>query len=90
MFTTILTADDKFLVLASDGILDFLTNQQIIDICARSDSPLMACQSLVESAYDQWITHKKRSDDITTIVCFLECDRSSDNDETLGDLVALA
>jgi len=90
MLTTRLTTNDKVLVIASDGIFEFVANQEVIDVCSRSDNPLAACQSLVEAAYDQWLIHENRTDDITVIVCFLKCSRSPDEMGTTEDLVSLA
>ena len=70
--TTHLTKNDKYLVIASDGIFEFLTNQRVIEMCDKSKSPLEACEKLVKAAYDQWLVYERRTDDITVIVCFLE------------------
>ena len=91
MLTTRLTTNDEILVIATDGIFEFMANQEVIDVCSRSDCPLMACQSLVEAAYDQWLIHENRTDDITVIVCFLKCSRyPSEGMGTSEDLVSLA
>lgn len=87
ILTTRLTTDDEVLVIASDGIFEFMSNQEVIDICSLSESPLLACQSLVETAYDQWLINENRTDDITVIVCFLKCSRSPDTPGTTTDLV---
>ena len=72
MVTTRLTMNDEFLVIASDGIFEFLTNQVVIDMCASSESPLEACEKIVRQAYQQWLVYERRTDDITIIVCFLQ------------------
>jgi serine/threonine protein phosphatase PrpC len=69
---TELTQNDEYLVVASDGIFEFLTNQTIIDLCAASESPLVACEKIVKASYDQWLTYENRTDDITIVVCFLQ------------------
>lgn len=66
-----LTINDKFLVIASDGIFEFLSNQQVINMCAVSLNPLEACEMITKAAYDQWLQHENRTDDITIIVLFL-------------------
>ena len=43
IITRELTAQDKIIVLASDGVFEFLTNQSVIDICAKFQDPLEAC-----------------------------------------------
>ena len=76
-----LTVNDKYLVIASDGIFEFLTNQDVIDMCSASDCPLEACEMLTKAAYDQWLKHERRTDDISVIVCFLESDYKTSEDE---------
>lgn len=88
-----LTKNDHILVVASDGIFEFLTNQEVIDVCTKCESPLIACEKLVDMAYGQWRVYEKRTDDITIIVCFLTSDREPPEDGIEGtteDLVALA
>ena len=64
----------KMLILASDGVFEFLTNQQVVDICSGCSDPLDACRKVVHQAYKQWLHYEIRTDDITIIVMFLECD----------------
>jgi len=71
VLSTSLTMNDEYLVIASDGVFEFLTNQAVIELCAESESPLIACEKIVKLSYHQWIHNEKRSDDITIIVCFL-------------------
>jgi serine/threonine protein phosphatase PrpC len=88
-----LTSNDQILVIASDGIFEFLTNQEVIDVCVGCESPLQACQMLVKMAYDKWLVYENRTDDITVIVCFLKCNKPPPADGAEGtteDLVVLA
>ena len=73
ILTTEVTRNDEILVIASDGIFEFLTNQGVIDICAKCESPSEACELLVKESYSQWLRFEDRTDDITVIVCFLQC-----------------
>jgi serine/threonine protein phosphatase PrpC len=73
MLTLELTCNDQILVIASDGVFEFLTNQEVIDICAQCQSPLEACGKIVQAAYDQWFVYETRADDISVIVCFMKC-----------------
>jgi hypothetical protein len=84
MLTTQLTLNDEFLVIASDGIFEFLTNQAVIDMCATSESPLEACEKIVKQAYQQWLVYESRTDDITIIVCFLQNFRIPPTDGAKG------
>ncbi len=88
-----LTLNDHILIVASDGIFEFITNQEAIDMCLACDSPLHACEALVKAAYDQWLTYENRTDDITLIVCFLSVEKpvpENGEEGTTEDLVALA
>lgn len=72
MLTKELQPEDKIIVLASDGIYEFLTNQSVIDICAKFTDPLEACRAVVAESYELWLQYELRTDDITIIVIFLE------------------
>lgn len=72
VITTHLTHNDQVLVIASDGIFEFLTNQYVMSVCSSCLTPLEACETLTQAAYDQWLVHENRTDDITIIVCFLD------------------
>jgi serine/threonine protein phosphatase PrpC len=66
-----LTANDDILVIASNGVFEFLTNQEIINICSECHDPLQASEAVTKAAYAKWIEHTNCCDDITVIVCFL-------------------
>eukprot|EP00554_Chaetoceros_debilis_P000869 CAMPEP_0194097046 /NCGR_PEP_ID=MMETSP0149-20130528/57660_1 /TAXON_ID=122233 /ORGANISM="Chaetoceros debilis, Strain MM31A-1" /LENGTH=669 /DNA_ID=CAMNT_0038783051 /DNA_START=107 /DNA_END=2116 /DNA_ORIENTATION=- len=79
-FAKAITDDDKIIVLASDGVFEFIPNQTIIDLCAESKNPAQACTKIVDMAYHQWLKYEDRTDDITIIVMFLRvggCERAS-------------
>lgn len=88
------TSNDHLLIIASDGIFEFLTNQEVIDLAAQCSSPIIACEQLVKQAYNQWLTYEDRTDDITIIVCFLNVDKEPPEEDgetgTTEDLVELA
>jgi len=71
IMTKELTANDEFLVIASDGLFEFMTDQEVINICSACNNPLQACEMLTKASYDKWIQHDTRCDDISVIVCFL-------------------
>lgn len=58
----------RFIVIASDGVFEFLTNQSVADMVARYEDPLDACKKVVQEAYDLWLQYEVRTDDIT-IIC---------------------
>lgn len=53
-----LTPDDKFIVLASDGVWEFLTNQTVTDMILKFDDPLEACRAVVAEAYRLWLQNE--------------------------------
>jgi serine/threonine protein phosphatase PrpC len=89
MVTCDLTANDEILVIASDGIFEFLTNQEVINICSASYNPLQACEAVTNAAYKKWVKHDSRSDDITIIVCFLKSMHQPSSDERSASTEAL-
>eukprot|EP00581_Thalassiosira_minuscula_P014769 CAMPEP_0183721474 /NCGR_PEP_ID=MMETSP0737-20130205/13736_1 /TAXON_ID=385413 /ORGANISM="Thalassiosira miniscula, Strain CCMP1093" /LENGTH=728 /DNA_ID=CAMNT_0025951487 /DNA_START=137 /DNA_END=2326 /DNA_ORIENTATION=+ len=72
MLTRELTPEDKIIVLASDGVFEFLTNQSVIDICAKFTDPLEACRAVVAESYELWLQYELRTDDITMICIFVD------------------
>lgn len=72
MLTREVLPEDKIIVLASDGVFEFLTNQSVIDICAKFSDPLEACRAVVAEAYELWLQYELRTDDITMICIFVD------------------
>eukprot|EP00617_Octactis_speculum_P020015 CAMPEP_0185764684 /NCGR_PEP_ID=MMETSP1174-20130828/23653_1 /TAXON_ID=35687 /ORGANISM="Dictyocha speculum, Strain CCMP1381" /LENGTH=465 /DNA_ID=CAMNT_0028447337 /DNA_START=229 /DNA_END=1626 /DNA_ORIENTATION=+ len=56
---------------ASDGIFEFLTNQDVTTILHSSDSPLAGCKRVVRESVDQWMVHEARTDDMTMVLVML-------------------
>ncbi|KAG2495635.1 hypothetical protein HYH03_006235 [Edaphochlamys debaryana] len=64
-----ITPQDKFIVLASDGVWEFITSKEAVDIVAQYDSAEEACRQLVDEAYQRWLTEEEGVvDDITAVV----------------------
>jgi len=76
-----LTPDDRIIVLATDGVFEFLTNQSVIDICAKFDDPLEACRAVVAESYELWLQYELRTDDITMICIFVDSIEDSSTGE---------
>jgi serine/threonine protein phosphatase PrpC/CRP-like cAMP-binding protein len=72
MLTRELEEGDEIIVLASDGVFEFLTNQSVIDICAKFKDPLSACKAVIAESYELWLQYELRTDDITMICIFIE------------------
>jgi hypothetical protein len=75
--------NDKYIVIASDGIWEFMTNQMVADLVHSYHEPAHACRALIELAYELWLQYEIRTDDITVIVLYLDHDSlSSDTIKT--------
>jgi serine/threonine protein phosphatase PrpC/CRP-like cAMP-binding protein len=72
IITRPLSPEDKIIVLASDGVTEFLTNQSVVDICAKFNDPLEACRAVVAESYELWLQYELRTDDITMICVFID------------------
>jgi hypothetical protein len=57
-----------FFVIASDGVWEFLTSQQVVDMIACFDEPREAAEAVACEAFHQWRAREVRRDDITIIV----------------------
>ena len=67
--------DDDFLILASDGVWEFISSQEAVDIVSDNlhRGATEACQSLIEAAAAKW--HEEEGDyrdDITALVIRLQ------------------
>ncbi|KNA14955.1 hypothetical protein SOVF_102610 [Spinacia oleracea] len=69
-----LTEKDEFIVLATDGIWDVLSNKEVVDIIASSPSRSTAAKALVETAVRGWKMRYPTSkiDDCAVVVLFLD------------------
>ena len=64
------------IVLASDGVFEFLTNQGVIDICEKHKNDkhgaLKACKAVISQSQDFWRQYENVVDDMTMICIFIE------------------
>jgi len=63
-----LTSSSRFLVIASDGVFEFLSSQAVVDMIAPFEDPLEAALAVTQEAYRLWLQYETRTDDITCIV----------------------
>ncbi|GFH20426.1 hypothetical protein HaLaN_17543, partial [Haematococcus lacustris] len=66
-----LTSSHPFIVLASDGVWEFLPSQSVVDMVSKFDDPQEAALSVVAESYRLWLQHETRTDDITMVVVHL-------------------
>lgn len=64
--------EDSLFVIASDGIFDFISDNEVAEICAKHSDPSKACRELVGKAYYRWGDSEERVDDITVVVAMLK------------------
>lgn len=62
--------NDKFLVIASDGVWEFLSNDDVVDIVSKFDDPKKACRALVRESTRKWQSEEDVIDDITCVVIY--------------------
>ena len=65
--------DTKFIVVASDGVWEFLDNQRVSDIVMpfyKKNDPDGACKALIKESTEWWNKEDIVVDDITAIVVF--------------------
>ena len=70
-----LTKEDKFMVLASDGVWEFLSNEEVANIVFPfylKKNAEGAAECLVREAFKTWRREEDSIDDITCIVIFLD------------------
>lgn len=67
-----LTDADRFIIIASDGVFEFLTNQMVADLAVQHKDPIVACKAIVDVAYNMWLQYEVRTDDITIIMIAID------------------
>eukprot|EP01041_Mallomonas_annulata_P000526 gene526-1002_t len=77
-----ISPNDLYIVLASDGVFEFMTNQMVADILDSEIDPLYGCKAVVAQAYGLWLQYEVRTDDITIIAIKLSDMKKSDTAST--------
>lgn len=68
-----ISKDDKFIVLASDGLWEFISSEEAVEIVGKSlegQNSEKSCVTLVKEAVKRWEAKESTVDDITVIVVF--------------------
>ena len=89
MDTHHLTAADKFIVIASDGVWEFLTSQAVVDMVVQFEDPVEACKSICAESYSLWLQNEDRTDDITMIALYVDEVAAPEADEAADAVGAL-
>jgi serine/threonine protein phosphatase PrpC len=70
------TEEDRFMVLASDGVWEFVKNEEVLEIMSRyrAEEDLEgACDYIMQLSLERWRKEEAECiDDITFVVVFLE------------------
>lgn len=67
--------DDIFMVIASDGIWEFMPNEDVARISLpfyAKSAPEAAANALVKEAYKKWKQEEEVIDDITCVIVFFD------------------
>ncbi|KAJ8491925.1 hypothetical protein OPV22_013646 [Ensete ventricosum] len=74
-----ITEKDEFIVLATDGVWDVLSNKEVVDIVAMASTRSSAARYVVESAGRAWRLRypTSRVDDCAVVCLFLNTDSSN-------------
>ena len=67
--------NDRFILIASDGIFEFLSNEEVARIVfpfLEKNAPEAAANLLVKEATKRWRKEEEVIDDITCIIIFLD------------------
>lgn len=71
---------ESFVILASDGLWDYVSNEEAVEFVAKrrkSQSAQAVAEALVKKATEQWIEKDDVIDDISIIIVYMEVDDSS-------------
>jgi serine/threonine protein phosphatase PrpC len=74
---TVLTKDEIMIISGSDGIWEFLSNQEVAEIVYpfyNLGAPEAAANELVKRASQKWKSEESVVDDITCVILFLNND----------------
>lgn len=78
---TQLDKKDAFLILATDGVWEWTSSQEAVDIVAQDDDAESACERLARESYARWERNGEGiADDTTAIVVFFDEDDGNGGD----------
>ena len=73
--SALINVSDKFVVVGSDGVWEFLSNEDVANIVVpyfKQNQPEAAANAIVKAAHDRWVQEEEVVDDITAVVIFME------------------
>eukprot|EP01041_Mallomonas_annulata_P008978 gene8978-18578_t len=63
--------EDLVLIMASDGLWEFMSDQEVVDIAVATTEPRYAVDKLISEANERWMREEQVIDDTTVCVAFL-------------------
>ena len=73
LVTALLSEDaDEFIVLASDGVWEFIDNQTAVDIIVNAKKPQLAVDTLTKESKERWNQEEEVVDDITAVIAYFK------------------
>lgn len=63
--------EDLILVMASDGLWEFMSDQEVMDIAVETTEPRFAVDRLISESNERWMKEEQVIDDTTVCVAFL-------------------
>lgn len=63
--------EDLILVMASDGLWEFMSDQEVMDIASNTTEPRFAVDRLISESNERWMKEEQVIDDTTVCVAFL-------------------
>merc|ERR1712061_886660 len=64
-------ATDKFVVVATDGLWEFISNMETVNMVVESTSPSASVEKLAMEAGARWMAEEQLIDDTTIITAYL-------------------
>jgi len=72
IITHTISDNDKMLILASDGVWEFISNDEVIDLISNCETPEECSKTIVRESKKRWKNDsEKYRDDITCVTVFL-------------------
>ena len=66
---------DRFLIVASDGVWEFIGSQEAVEIVGRCSDPATGARALVAAARERWASEEEGgADDVTAVVVQLDAE----------------
>lgn len=65
-----LSEEDSFLILATDGVWEFISSQTAVEMVSQFESPSAAAEHIAAESYRLWLMNERRTDDISLVIIY--------------------